>query len=127
MIALRKPRPRRFAWYASTTATRSRRLTPALELQRRICAAIADESGGVIASEFVDYEGTYKADLLRLIDEAKDDSTRRFDTVIAYFPSSLDPSPTAATDFEQRITATGVDVVFVAANLLGAHSQAGRS
>lgn len=124
MTAVHPSQPRRFAWYAATVAKQSRRLSPVLELQRNVCTTIADESGGSITAEFVDYEGTDKAELSRLIDEARDAESRRFDTVIVYVPSNLDPGVESAREREAEITATGVDVIFVSPNLLGPHSQA---
>jgi len=93
-------------------------------MQQSICAAIVEESGGEITAEFVDHEGTDKAELDRLIEEARNVETRRFDTVIVYLPSQLDPGVDSAREREEEITATGVDLIIVGSNLLGPHSQA---
>ena len=116
---------RRFAWYASSTfAKMGEALPPVVKMQRDICDAIVEDAAGEITAEFVDYPETDKAELERLIGEARDAESRRFDTVIVYVPSNLDLGVDSAREREEEITATGVDVIFVGRNMFGPHSQA---
>lgn len=106
---------RRFAWYGRLSTTDKQDASLSFPSQRKACVTKAAEIGGEIVADFTDEEAGRRDDRIgwsRLVQEAKDPETRRFNAVIVYATSRLSRELFHALAYERELAKAGVEVFY---------------
>lgn len=105
----------RFAWYGRVSNADLQNPSLSFPSQLKACERRVRELGGEIVAEFRDEESGARSDRpgwTALLHEAKDATTRRFDTVIAYSTSRVSRKQFDALFYERELRMVGVEILF---------------